>query len=259
MNSIQHHLGEPNVVARDSGVHGLLERTVTRLLMRPARVRSVAAPMEEFRLIELEGEALQHCNWSPGDKLQIKLQGGLATRTFTPIDWDQERGRTQILAYCPQGRGPGSNWARSAAPGNHAWLFRPRRSLALADLRGPTVLFGDETAFGLALAASRMKAADSPPRFVFEVNTWESTRPLLDMLGVKNTTVIERWPGDAHLYDVTDLIVTSDTDTGSTANILLTGKAQAIRRVRMTLQAQGVTGRRVRTKAYWAPGRAGLD
>lgn len=258
MKSIQDYPHEPSVIARGSAVQGLLERTVTRLLMRPIRIRSVTAPMEEFRLIEIEGEALQHCNWSPGDKVQIKLQGGLATRTFTPIDWDQEHGRTKILAYCPQGRGPGGDWARSIAPGDNAWLLGPRRSLALADLEGPIVLFGDETAFGLALAAERMEAA-TPPRFILEVNTWESTRPLLDALGVQRASIIERWPGDAHLYDVADLIVASDADAGNAANILLTGKAQAIRRVRMTLQALGITGRRVRTKAYWAFGKVGLD
>ncbi len=89
---------------------GLMERAVTRLLMRPARVSAVDAPMPRFRLIELQGEALKDCAWRPEHKIQIKLDGGLATRTYTPIHWNETRGAALILAYIPgHGRAaPGS-------------------------------------------------------------------------------------------------------------------------------------------------------
>ncbi len=130
----------------------LMERAVTRLLMRSARVSAVDAPMPRFRLIELQGEALKDCAWRPGHKIQIKLDGGLATRTYTPIRWTETHGTALILAYIP-GHGPGSAWARAAERGDERHLLGPRRSMELDDLVDACVMFGDETSFGLAAVA----------------------------------------------------------------------------------------------------------
>ncbi|CUS43889.1 hypothetical protein MGWOODY_Smn725 [hydrothermal vent metagenome] len=40
---------------------------------------------------------------------------------------------------------------------------------------------------------------------------------------------------------------------------MLTGRAPAIRRIVTVLKAAGVSSSRLRTKAYWAPGKVGLD
>src|SRR5262249_40190794 len=133
---------------------GLLERAITRLLMRPARATAVTSLSENFRLIDFQGEALKYCAWSPGDKVQMKLDGGLSTRTYTPIEWDRELGTTRFIAYC-HGAGPGSEWARSVIVGDERQFFGPRASLELVSRAPTTVLFGDETSFGLAVALER--------------------------------------------------------------------------------------------------------
>jgi hypothetical protein len=43
------------------------------------------------------------------------------------------------------------------------------------------------------------------------------------------------------------------------ATFVLTGKASTIQRLRQSLTRQAVSSRRIVTKAYWAPGKAGLD
>lgn len=43
------------------------------------------------------------------------------------------------------------------------------------------------------------------------------------------------------------------------AQLVLTGKASSIQRVSRALKAAGVASSRMRTKAYWAPGKTGLD
>jgi NADPH-dependent ferric siderophore reductase len=43
------------------------------------------------------------------------------------------------------------------------------------------------------------------------------------------------------------------------ASFILTGKATSIQRLQRALKAQGVPRSRLLTKAYWAPGKTGLD
>lgn len=40
---------------------------------------------------------------------------------------------------------------------------------------------------------------------------------------------------------------------------ILTGKAQSIQRMLRTLKTSGVPGHRIVSKAYWSPGKTGLD
>ncbi|MGH8081793.1 MAG: siderophore-interacting protein [Lysobacter sp.] len=231
---------------------GLIERAVTRLLMRPVQVESVQAPDPDFRLIALQGESLKRCDWSPGDKVQLKLDGGLQTRTFTPIELDPVGGRMRILAYC-HGQGPGSDWARDANAGELRSIFGPRSSLNLQNLASCTVVFGDETSF--ALAASLLR--DEPGlRCVFEVASPTRSQRVLDLLGIERVRLIERRSDDAHLDEALDAIQRSSEIRTS---FVLTGRAPAVQRVGRELKARGLGTGALRIKPYWAPGRTGLD
>jgi NADPH-dependent ferric siderophore reductase len=234
---------------------GLLERAITRLLMRPARVTGVTSLSENFRLIGFQGEALKNCTWSPGDKVQLKLDGGLITRTYTPVEWDWELGRTHFLAYC-HGAGPGSEWARQVMVGDQRQFFGPRGSLELVSLASPTVLFGDETSFALAVALERNAEPSVERRFIFEVNDRRESAAVLGALGLEATIVVERRPDDAHLHQVSHAI---RGFVQPTSTFVLSGKASSIQHVSRTLKANGIETRRLRAKAYWAPGKVGLD
>ncbi|MGO1068555.1 siderophore-interacting protein [Lysobacter sp. CA199] len=236
---------------RPSGA-GLLERAVTRLLMRTVRIDSVQAPDPDFRLIAMQGEALKGCDWSPGDKVQLKLDGGLQTRTYTPIEFDPVAGRMRILAYC-HGAGPGSDWARGAAAGQVRSLFGPRSSLNLQNLASCTVVFGDETSFALAAALMREEPG---LRCVFEVGSVPRARRVLDELGLDAARLIERRGDDAHLDETLETIRRSAEIRTS---FVLTGRAPAIQRIARALKAQGLGTGPLRIKPYWAPGRTGLD
>ncbi|UJB17698.1 MULTISPECIES: siderophore-interacting protein [Lysobacter] len=238
--------------ARQTPGAGLLERAFTRLLMRPVRITSVQAPDPDFRLIAMQGEALKRSAWSPGDKIQLKLDGGLQTRTFTPIELDPASGRMRILAYC-HGGGPASDWARGVAEGEVRQIFGPRGSLNLQNLASCTVVFGDETSFALAAALQR----DEPGlRCVFEVASPERSQPVLDLLGINRARLIERRADDTHLDQTLDAIQRSAEIRTS---FVLTGRAPAIQRIGRALKAQGLGGGALRIKPYWAPGRTGLD
>jgi NADPH-dependent ferric siderophore reductase len=181
------------------------------------------------------------------------LRGLLTARTYTPIQWDAERGHTRILAWS-HGRGPGSDWARALASGDAFELFGPRRSLEIERSDRPLVLFGDETSFGLALALVAIPAS-SAIHGLFEVSSIPECVPVAAELAL-SADLVERAPNDAHLAEIEKhLIGFIELD----ADFVLTGRAPAVQRIHRTLKSFGVAPAKIRTKAYWAPGKTGLD
>jgi NADPH-dependent ferric siderophore reductase len=232
--------------------------------MRPARVAAVETLSPHFRLVDLEGEALRNVAWRAGQKVQVSMGSGMIARTYTPMSWDAGNGRTRLLTFA-HGDGPGSRWARDLSEGDTCQFFGPRRSLdlsspnlagpSLAGLEQPVVLFGDETSFGLAAALRECPQAHGAIH-VFEISDVAESRPVLEAIGLGQATLIERIAGDAHL-------AAAETEVLHLAaramHFVLTGKASSIQRVSRALKAAGVGSSRVKTKAYWAQGKIGLD
>lgn len=231
---------------------GLIERTITRLWMRPARITGITRMSEKFRLFDFQGDALKGSAWSLGDKLQMKLDEGLAARTYTPIEWNQQTGATRFLAYC-HGTGPGSAWAERAQVGDERQFFGPRASLDMSELESPTVLFGDETSFGLALSLQR---SDKEGHFIFEVEDRDESAAVLDGLGLR-ALLVTRLPDDAHLREVSQAMLAFGQSPKN--NYVSTGKASSIQHVSRFLKTQGVEKSRLHAKVHWAAGKAGLD
>ncbi len=233
---------------------GPVTRTLLRWFLRHARIAAVETLSPHFRLADLEGEALRNVGWTPGQKIQVAMGSGLATRTYTPMSWDAEDGRTRMLAFA-HGDGPGSRWASGLREGDTCRFFGPRRSLDLSGLAPPVVLFGDETSFGLAAALGGGPQAAGTVH-VFEVSDVAESRPVLEAVGLGQATLIERIADDAHLAAVE---AEMPRLAASGAHFVLTGKASSIQRVSRALKAAGVVSSRMTTKAYWAPGKSGLD
>lgn len=225
-----------------------------RWLMRPARVAAIETLSSRFRLIELEGDALKDVAWAVGQKLQVAMGAGLSARTYTPMAWDAGRGRTRLLAFA-HGDGPGSKWASGLREGETCQFFGPRRSLDLADLGAPAVLFGDETSFGLA-AALRDNLQAGGALHMFEAADVKESRQALEAVGLGEARLIARSVGDAHLAAVEAEMLRL---AASGAQFVLTGKASSIQRISRALKAAGVASSHIKAKAYWAPGKTGLD
>jgi NADPH-dependent ferric siderophore reductase len=231
---------------------GRLSQALRRLMMRPASVIANEPLAGGFRLITLEGPALANVGWTPGQKVQVAMGSGFATRTYTPIEWNEGVGRTCILGYA-HGDGPGSVWVRDTQPGDACDLFGPRGSLDASRLPGPLAVFGDETAIGLAYALSSQDRAVASH---FEVADAEGAHQVATQLGLEGASFHARRTDEAHLAEMEaalpDLIA-------SGASFVLAGKAATVQRLRHILKRDGVSPARVITKAYWAPGKTGLD
>lgn len=232
---------------------GLLESAMFKLFTRPARVLDIEELGGAFRLVSLGGEALRGVAWHPGDKIQLQL-GGWVQRTYTPIAWDAQAGRTRILVYL-HGEGPAAQWARTLRTGDDCVLFGPRKSLDLAPPGGPVILFGDETSLGLAAALSAQARA---VQIVLEVSRLADAMPAIDRLGIGHARVLARLDKDWHFASVTRELAALQRARPD-AQIVLTGKGGSIQHVSQFLRRENIGQGRRQNKAYWAPGKAGMD
>jgi len=228
-------------------------RVLADFLMHPVRVREVDALSRHFYRVALEGESLSRCRWSPGQKVQVRLADQFVLRTYTPIEWDADRGVMRILGYA-HGGGPGSAWLSGAAEGQRLHVVGPRRSLRLRGVTAPTRLFGDETSIGLALA--KASANDDETLHVLEVTSAAECRPALSSLGLSSVVLVERAAEDAHLAAAATALL---ENASASCNFVLSGKASSIRYVVRRLRSAGVERSHIHCRVYWAPGRAGLD
>ncbi|MCK1389284.1 siderophore-interacting protein [Bradyrhizobium sp. 1] len=225
-----------------------------RWLMRPARVAAVETLSPRFRLAELEGEALREVPWTTGQKIQVAMGAGLSARTYTPMSWDAGSGKTRLLAFS-HGDGPGSRWASGLREGDICQFFGPRRSLDLADLDAPVILFGDETSFGLA-AALRESLRAGGTLHMFEASDVVESRQVLQAINLSEARLIARSADDVHLATIEAELLRL---AANGAQFVLTGKASSIQRISRALKAAGVASSQIKAKAYWAPGKTGLD
>ncbi|WP_442678532.1 siderophore-interacting protein [Sphingomonas sp. ASY06-1R] len=222
--------------------------------MRRAIVTAIEDVGDCFRHVTLDGPALQGVAWLPGQKVQIAMGSAFVTRTYTPMNWDAAAGRTHLLGYM-HGEGPGSGWLRGLATGDECDIFGPRASLDTRRAPVQLAIFGDETS--LALAHTLVSADKARARCCcFELRDVESGRAVLARLGLEGATLIAQRDDDAHWRQM-EAALTPAADAG--AFFVLTGKASTIQRLRQSLLGRGVPATRIRTKAYWAPGKCGLD
>lgn len=233
---------------------GRVTRALLKWLMRPAYIAAVDQLSPHFRLIDLKGDALKDVSWAVGQKIQIAMGAGLTARTYTPILWDAEGVGARLLAFA-HGDGPGSLWASTLQAGDTCQFFGPRRSLDLSGLEAPIILFGDETSFALG-AALRNMPQSARITCVFEASASTEALPVLEAIGLGDAVLIERLPEDGHLAAAEAEVVRHASGGGA---FILTGKASSIQRISRALKAAGVGSSRMNVKAYWAPGKRGMD
>jgi NADPH-dependent ferric siderophore reductase len=233
---------------------GRLTKALLRLLMKRATVVAAEWLADRFRLITLEGPALAGVEWTPGQKVQIAMGSIFVPRTYTPIEWNAAAGRTRILGYS-HGDGPGSAWLLGLQPGDECDVTGPRSSLDVSRVAGPLAVFGDETSIGLAHALVHQNPA-RPVSCRFEVGDVERCQAVTARLGLDDAVLFGRPDNDAHLKKMeAGLPVLAEAGT----TFVLTGKAQTIQRLRQALKRRAAPAARIVAKAYWSPGKKGLD
>jgi NADPH-dependent ferric siderophore reductase len=230
----------------------ILGDVVGKLLFREAAIARIREVAPAFRELELVGEALRGASYNAGDKVQIML--GMQARTYTPYGFDAARGALTLLVYA-HGDGPGARWGRAAATGDTVRLFGPRGSLPLPSLRGPVVLFGDETSLGVTRALVEHRGAADGVEAVLEVSSPGDTGAAADALGIRPALVAR---GAGHLAEVERHLREALQRTPG-AQLVLTGQAQSIQALRTALKQRPTPHAGQKAKPYWSVGKKGLD
>ena len=224
-----------------------------KLWIHELRVESATDIADRFRRITLTSPTLRAC--APGDKVQLMLSGG--TRTYTPFAFDSTRGAMTFAVYV-HGTTPGAAWGRDAKAGDTVRCFGPRGSISLAAVQGPIVLVGDETSFGVARSLVDHRGADARASFVFEVTDRAASTAALRALDLRTDDVVERQANDGHVRDLESRVRVA-LDANTNAHLVLTGRAGAIQSIRAALKSNPTPHASQKNKAYWAPGKRGLD
>lgn len=235
---------------------GRIEGSLLRPFLKGVTVSESRRIADRFRLVTLMGQPLRGVPWTPGAKVQVQL-GGWVYRTYTPLSWNPVAGSMQLLLYA-HGDGPGAAWTRSIEVGHPCSLFGPRSSLDLDQLARPALVFGDETSIGLVHALRSSARGADDVTVVLEVTSKPIAEAALEASGVRSVELVERAPNDAHLRQLEEMIV-HHLGARSLQSCLLSGKSTSIQALNKRLRTEGVLRRQIRTKAYWAPGKAGLD
>lgn len=238
---------------------GLIGQGVLRLLTHRATVSAVHALSPTLRLVSLRSEGFRRLGAAPGDKVQIRV-AGMMFRTFTPIRLGGGDDELHVVGH-EHGQGPGSDWLAGVAPGDACHVFGPRRSLDLGAIQRSTVFFGDETSVGLARALCGTSLGAVDTHFVFETGDADGLRGALEALGsgmLRNAWLVARLPGDEHLVDV-EAALARYAAADEYRQYVFSGRAPAIQRLTRGLKAAGAKPSQMLAKAYWAPGKTGLD
>lgn len=218
-----------------------LERMVTGLMVRRAHLLEIEDLGPHFRRLALDCAV----GFRPGDKVQVRV-APWTFRTFTPFSLPGSSAM-QLLVF-HHAPSPASRWVRALSVGAELELLGPRRSIDFEDVAAEAVLFGDETSVAASVALLRVGAAHEA---FLESDHRDEVRAVLDALGVAGVTVLERRADDQHLRELGERL------RAESRAMVLTGKAQSIQSLRGHL----ADARRhiAKSRAYWAPGRTGLD
>ncbi len=234
----------------------MLKSTLLKWLTDAATVTEVSDPSAHFRFLTLRSEVFKNRDWNPGDKIRVVVDQA-ELRTYTPFDWDPIAGTVRLLAY-RRGEGAASRWLKGLRSGDSCQVLGPQRSTALAKLQRPAVFIGDETSFALAQAVKNTSGRSTDMHFLFEVSSAAESQPVLWDMSLGEYTVVERAADDAHLETLNrrllDLLVGR-----APRQFVFSGKSSTIHHLSRSLKMQGRTPSQLMVKAFWAPGKQGLD
>jgi NADPH-dependent ferric siderophore reductase len=213
-----------------SSAKGRIVRLFSGVLRRAvvASVRDIGG----FRRVLLRCDVPR---FSAGAKVQLLLPSD-DMRTYTPIrapDGVTLRGWTHA-------GGPGARWLAGVQAGEELPFVGPQRSLGLD--AGPVVLVAAAFAVERSTAVHAVIQSDAAAGF----------REAAASVGLAGVVVVARGDTAASVE-----AVSAARSTSPGAVVGLTGGSELVVAVRDALRRAGV--RNIKTKAYWIPGKTGLD
>lgn len=222
-----------------SSPKGKMARLFGGLLLRRATI-ATAEDVGGFRRLVLRGD---RAACPAGTKLQILLPSD-DMRTYSPVASPDG----MVLVGWKHAGGPGGQWIAEVKAGSEVRFVGPQRSLELPS--GPVIVVGDETS--VAVAGSFEVERPGQVQALFQAGSVEDTRAAAQSVGLRSAFVFPR--GETN--QLVEAVAAAHA-AAPQAVVGLTGGSELVLAVRNALRKQGI--RDVKTKAYWIPGKRGLD
>jgi NADPH-dependent ferric siderophore reductase len=176
------------------------------------------------------------------------------TRTFTPRRWDPAAGRLE-LEFVLHGRGPASEWASRARPGDRVAVSQPRRTYEVLPDSRWLLLAGDETAVP---AIATLLEAISPSLSVHVLIEREAAHEKIPLPA--HPRVVPHWlslpVGDPPGTALTAAVAAWTPPAGA-GQAWTACEATAVRSMRrLLLGPMAMPAERISTRGYWRLGAA---
>jgi NADPH-dependent ferric siderophore reductase len=226
------------------------------VLFTSVQITEIAELTTKFLKATLRCDAFTRTKWTPGDKLQLRpRRGSLAMRTYTPINWNPDKGTLDVIAY-RHGDGPAVRWFDDAVRGSDAEIYGPSKSLDLSDTVKHTVFVGDETSIALAHVLQQLNPG---VKYLYEASDPATLSAVFTTLGIgKNASVLIKSDGRRELLQAM-IGAIQTAKTGAPVDLVVTGDAATVNAVRRELKTRPDLTPRIKARAYWASGRTGLS
>lgn len=178
-----------------------------------------------------------------------------AVRRYTIAYFDKNKGVFECLVHLHQ-NGCGSEFIAALKPGDCLMLNKPRGTVRYFEPAfGRYVIFGDETALGLAQSfLPKLKQHNIDYQFLFELA--KENKEIPRMLGLDNTTV---FPKEGCFKDndwLSQLPVFQPEENRSKTKYVLVGNVKSAQAIRTVIRSKMKT--KITLQGYWLEGKKGL-
>jgi NADPH-dependent ferric siderophore reductase len=233
-----------------------LSSTVEKLLFRPMRVLESEIVGGQFRLVRVQGEAFEGVAWTPGQAVQFYV-GSFTKRSYTPMDVDADAGSARFLFHL-HGGGPAAKWAETLQVGDTCQVMRPKDSLDFKSIQGDAIFFGDDTSFAAAHALQSCSQNGTGQSYFIEVCDLDAAKAVASRLELEKAILIQQTSDDAHLAAVLERLAEGAAEL-QLPQWVFTGKARSIQTLQKSLKTKGIALGRSQVRAYWSPGKTGME
>lgn len=124
--------------------------------------------------------------------------------------------------------------------------------------KDPVLFFGDETSLAAAQALHFCCKDALRIRFILEVTAPREVKIAAAKLGLEDVTLFEKDHTGTYLEKIVTRLVEDAFELGA-PQWVFTGQARSIQSIRKRLRAAGIESSSSKVKAYWSPGKTGMD
>lgn len=219
-----------------------------RSYLHEITVAAAWSPAPNLRVVRFSGD-LHKAGFTAGDVMRFRVTE-TEFRHYTISHFHREEGMFEVYFYL-HGKGPGSQWAAALQPGDTMKALGPAGHLHFQPGSLFHVVFGDETAVGLAKAIQEaaLQRSQECASLIEMSERWEldeETVPADPEAPARHAIIrLNTW------LEVYRAALPETT-------FYLAGRAKSIQAVRDHLRGRGISKSRIITEPYWSEGKRGL-